>query len=106
MPETADFDNARYLLYECGGGYPIGVSALYVRSSIAGRDETAQTQLFFMVGFNFYGNRNWSKPGIVSRTWEAIHNRVTANVLNRCKQLCEWHFGEIRKGGSGDPREM
>ena len=28
-------DNARYLLYECSGGYPIGLLALYVRTAIA-----------------------------------------------------------------------
>jgi hypothetical protein len=104
VPDPADFDNARYLLYECGGGYPIGVSALYVRSSIVGRDEPERTQLFFMVGFNFYGKADWSKPGIVSRTWEAIHNRVTANALNRFKQLCESEFGDIRQGRSSDRR--
>lgn len=98
VPDAADFDNARYLLYDCGGGYPIGISTLYVRSSIVSREEPEQTQLFFGVSFNFYGNRDWSKPGLVSRTWEAIHNRVTANVLNRFKQLCEWRFREIREG--------
>ena len=37
IPAVNDTDNARYLLYECSGGYPIGIFSLYVRSSIPER---------------------------------------------------------------------
>jgi hypothetical protein len=86
------FDNARYLLYECSGGYPIGVFYIYVRSSIAARGEKGQTQVFFGVGFNFYGKEDWPKKHFINTLWEAIHNRVTGAVLNRFKQLCEARF--------------
>jgi hypothetical protein len=98
LPDSSEVDNARYLLYECGGGYPIGVSAIYVRSSISDREESEQTQVFFVVGFNFYGKADWSRPGLVSKTWEGIHNRVTANLLNRFKRLCEQGFKRVREG--------
>jgi hypothetical protein len=91
-PAPFDFDNARYLLYTCSGGYPIGVFSMYVRSSIPERGETEMSQLFIMVGFNFYGNRTLTKLNIINKTWEAMHNRVTANIMNRFKQLCEWRF--------------
>lgn len=97
MPGLSD-DNARYLLYESSGGYPIGVFTMYVRSPIAERGEAEPSQLFLAVGFNFYGKDTLSKTGIVNRTWEHIHNRVTANVLNRFKQLCEWRFQRIQDG--------
>lgn len=88
-PDPADFDNARYLFFDCSGGYPIGIMAVYVRSPIAELGEQGQSQLFMAVGFNFYGRRDWPHLGIVNRAWEAIHNRVTANVLNEFKQDCE-----------------
>ena len=91
-PAPFDFDNARYLLYKCSGGYPIGVFSMYVRSSIPERGEKEMTQLFMMVGFNFYGNTTLSKLNIISKTWEAIHNRATTHIMNRLKQLCEWRF--------------
>ena len=91
-PAPFDFDNARYLLYKCSGGYPIGVFSMYVRSSIPERGEKEMSQLFLMVGFNFYGNRTLSRLNIIHKTWEAIHNRVTAHIMNRFKQLCEWRF--------------
>lgn len=91
VPADSDFDNARYLLYECKGGYPIGVFSIYVRSSIPNRDEKEMSQLFMMVSFNFYGKKRKSL-NLINRIWESIHNRVTANVLNRLKQLCEWKF--------------
>jgi hypothetical protein len=71
---------------------------MYVRSSIAEQGEIEQTQLFFAVGFNFYGKENRSNTGIVNKTWEKVHNRVTANILNRFKQLCEWRFQRIQEG--------
>jgi len=45
-----------------------------------------------VVGFNFYGKKNWPDTHIVNTAWERIHNRVTANILNRFKQLCEFRF--------------
>jgi hypothetical protein len=93
VPDSFDFDNARYLLYNCSGGYPIGVYAMYVRSSIPDMGEVAQSQLIFAVGFNFYGKEDWQKRRkLVNIIWENVHNRVTANVLNRVKQLSEWRI--------------
>lgn len=91
FPIPADHDNARYLLYECKGGYPIGVFSIYVRSSIPNRGEKEMSQLFMMVSFNFYGKNN-SRINIFNRIWEKVHNRVTSNVVFRFKQLCEWKF--------------
>lgn len=97
IPDSFDFDNARYLLYKCSGGYPIGVFAMYVRSSIPEMKEDEQTQLYFTVGFNFYGNQQISKSIILSKIWESIHNRVTMNVLNRLKLLSEWRIKEMQE---------
>jgi hypothetical protein len=94
-PEISDQDNARYLLYKCSGGYPIGIFSLYVRSSISTLDENEQTQLFSIVSFNFYGKKEWFYSPLINSIWEGIHNRVTANVLNRIKKLCEWKFNTI-----------
>ncbi|MEI6457175.1 MAG: hypothetical protein WCO93_12870, partial [bacterium] len=88
-PTALDTDNARYLLYKCSGGYPIGVFSMYVRSSIPERGESSMSQLFIMVSFNFYGKKTLSKLSFVNKIWEGIHNRVTANVANRFKMLCE-----------------
>ncbi|MEN8230507.1 MAG: hypothetical protein ABFS38_20265 [Bacteroidota bacterium] len=97
VPDAYDFDNARYLLYECSGGYPIGIYIMYVRSSIAAMGETAQSQLIFAVGFNFYGKEDWQKRRkLVNIIWESVHNRVTTNVLNRIKQLGEWRIDKIQ----------
>ena len=97
VPDTFDFDNARYLLYNCSGGYPIGIYVMYVRSSIAEMGETEKSQLIFAVGFNFYGKQDWQKHRkLVNKIWEAVHNRVTANVLNRIKQLGEWRMDAIQ----------
>ncbi len=97
VPDAFDFDNARYLLYECSGGYPIGIYVMYVRSSIAEMGELAKSQLIFAVGFNFYGKNDWQKHRkLVNKIWEAIHNRVTSNVLNRIKQLAEWRMDAIQ----------
>jgi len=96
VPDTFDFDNARYLLYNCSGGYPIGIYVMYVRSSIAEMGETEKAQLIFAVGFNFYGKQDWQKRRkLVNTIWERVHNRVTANVLNRIKQLGEWRIDAI-----------
>ncbi len=88
-PDSA-FDNARYLLFECTGGYPIGFFSMYVRSPIAALGETEPSQLFFGVGFDFYGRKDWPTWSPLIPIWEAIHNRATTNILNRFKQLCEW----------------
>jgi len=98
VPDSHDFDNARYFLYECSGGYPIGILAIYVRSSIPELGETCKSQLIFGVSFNFFGNQKWQKKRkLIGVLWEWIHNRVTANVLNRLKQLSEWHIEMIQK---------
>lgn len=103
VPDTFDFDNARYLLYKCSGGYPIGIFMMYVRSSIAEMDETEQCQLFLTVGFNFYGKEYKRKWHFVNKIWEGIHNRVTANVLNRIKQLSEWRIEKMEAGNYLNP---
>jgi hypothetical protein len=97
LPGLSD-DNARYLLYDSFGGYPIGIFTMYVRSCIPKLGEKEQTQLFLAVGFNFYGKERRQNIKIVNTIWEKIHNRVTANVLNRFKQLCEWRFQRIQDG--------
>jgi hypothetical protein len=97
IPDSYDFDNARYFLYECSGGYPIGILAIYVRSSIPELGETHKSQLVFGVGFNFFGKREWQeKRKVAGILWEWVHNRVTANVLNRLKRLSEWRHETIQ----------
>ena len=96
IPDPSDNDNARYLLYKCSGGYPIGVFSMYVRTSIPERGETEMSQLFILVGFNFYGKEVLSKVTFINKTWEGIHNRVTMNIANRMKQLSEWRFETIQ----------
>ena len=97
IPDSFDFDNARYLLYKCSGGYPIGIYSMYVRSSIPDMGEDAQAQLFFIVGFNFYGKEKISRIKILNKVWESVHNRVTSNVLNRVKQLSEWRIEKMQE---------
>jgi len=89
---ASDTDNARYLLYKCSGGYPIGVFSLYVRSSIVGQNETEKTQLFSLAAFNFYGKKNWFYNNLINPIWEKIHNRATNNILNRMKAEFESKF--------------
>ncbi len=101
VPEVSESDNARYLLFKCSGGYPIGIFFVYARSSIAEQQEKEPTQLFMGVGFNFYGREDVGQTHILNRVWEKIHNRVTANIMNRLKQLCEWQFQKIQKGITG-----
>lgn len=91
-PVRQDVDNARYLIYNCSGGYPIGIFTMYVRSSIAGVDKQGMSQLFILTGFNFFGNRTLTRIRLIRKIWEMVHNRVTTNVANRFKQLCEWRF--------------
>jgi len=97
VPGRSDLDNARYLLWDCRGGYPIGIFSVFARSRLTALNETAPTQLFFAVGFNPYGMRTLARIRPVRRTWEAIHNRVTGNVLNRFKALCETGFHQARE---------
>ena len=94
-PKQSDPDNARYLLYKCSGGYPIGIFSIYARSSIQEQNETEQTQLFFIVAFNFYGKKRWFYTHFINALWEKIHNRVTGNILNRIKLLFEWKFNTV-----------
>lgn len=101
QPVTGDVDNARFLLFTCQGGYPIGHFTMYLRSPIAAMGETEPSQLFLAVGFNVYGRRQlsrrrWAMP--VNRLWEALHNRVTANVLLRLKGMCEDEFHRLEGG--------
>lgn len=98
VPATSDCDNARYLLYQCSGGYPIGIFSMYVRSAIPNENESGQSQLHMAVGFDFYGRKNKYRINPVNLIWEMIHNRVTTNILNRFKQLCEWRFQKIQNG--------
>lgn len=98
VPANSDLDNARYFLWDCSGGYPIGIFSVFARSPIEERHEVEPTQLFFAVGFNPYGRRILSDIRPVRRTWEAIHNRVTSNVLNRFKCLCENNFRSAQEG--------
>jgi hypothetical protein len=100
VPPPSEFDNARYLLYECSGGYPIGVMCLYVRSPIHDLNEIEEAQLFFAVSFNFYGRKRWPGINLVRAVWELIHNRVTANVLVRFKRLCESEFRQLTEVSS------
>ncbi len=92
VPAPFDFDNARYLLYESQGGYPIGIFSMYVRTSIPERGEKEMSQLFILTGFEFFGKKKFSNMLPIRKIWEMVHNRVTNNVAFRFKQLCEWRF--------------
>jgi hypothetical protein len=91
-PSPSDTDNARFLLYECRGGYPIGIYTIYLRSSISELNEKEKTQLFSLVAFNFYGKKNWFYSNLINPIWEKIHNRATSNILNRMKTEFEGKF--------------
>ena len=97
---ASDTDNARYLLYKCSGGYPIGVFSLYVRSSISEQNEIEKTQLFSLAAFNFYGKKSWFYNNLINPVWEKIHNRTTNNILNRMKTEFESKFNNSIVGGS------
>lgn len=97
-PGPLDPDNARFLLYRCVGGYPIGLFSIYVRSGIPSESERERTQIFFVVAFDFYGRPHWSHAGPVRWIWERVHNRVTANILNRFKAECEAEFARVQAG--------
>ena len=104
-PGEFDQDGARFMLFSCKGGYPIGIFVYFVRSSIAARGETAMTQVFLGVSFDFWGKKRLTLFRLVHRIWEIIHNRVTANVLHRFKQLCEWRFERTSQDLSGSDTE-
>lgn len=95
-PDCHHEDNARYLLYHCSGGYPIGIFSMYTRSAIASQGEKEDTQLFLVVSFDFYGKKEWASNRLVSKAWQYAHNRVTSNIMNRFKRLCEWRFQKIQ----------
>ena len=96
--DTTEADNARFVLFRSTGGYPIGHFCMFTRSPIQALGETEMTQLFLMVGFDFYGKKSIWGGGLVKTGWEAVHNRVTANIMNRFKQLCEWRFHRVEEG--------
>jgi hypothetical protein len=96
-PSIGDYDNSRYILYQCSGGYPIGIFSMFVRSSIRDMEEQELSQLFIVTSFNFYGSRNLSRIRFIRNIWGSVHNRVTANVANRFKELCEWRFRQFQK---------
>ncbi|MFH1936156.1 MAG: hypothetical protein ABIK52_01170 [Bacteroidota bacterium] len=96
IPAANDTDNARYFLYQCSGGYPIGIFSIYVRSSIPERGEKEMSQLFFLVSFNCYGKQFWSRLNALDKLWEFVHNRVTSHVACRFKQLVEWKFENLK----------
>lgn len=104
-PGEFDQDNARFMLFSCKGGYPIGIFVYFVRSSIAARGETGMTQVFLGVSFDFFGKKRGSSFRPIHRIWEIIHNRVSANVLHRFKQLCEWRFEKTSEGLSRSDRD-
>jgi len=87
----------RYLMFRSHGGYPIGIFAMHVRPTIRELGEEAESQLFFVVSFNFYGQPHWWGAKFVHGFWEAVHNRATGNILNRVRQLCE---SEARRSGA------
>lgn len=85
-------DNAHFLFYKCSGGYPIGVFSLFARKSLPENNEDCESQLFMMVSFNPHGIKSLSKVKLFTKTWEAIHNRVTTNSLTRIKKFCESNY--------------
>jgi hypothetical protein len=91
-------DNARYLLYRCSGGYPLGVFAIYVRSSIAVQQEVEPTQVFFLVSFDFFGRKSWLAARALRPFWALLHDRVTGHFLSRFKDHCEERFRQVRHG--------
>lgn len=98
VPSKNDVDNARYLLYKCQGGYPIGVFSMFIRSSISERGEGDKSQLFIIVSFNFWGKKSISNIKFIQKLWETIHNRVTSHIAIRFKQLTEWNFENFSNG--------
>jgi len=107
VPLPMDVDNARYILYRCTGGYPIGIFSMYVRSNIASLQERERTQLFFVVSFDFFGRKNWLGARAVRPLWEWVHNRVTAHTLTRFRAHCEAAFARLEAGAlEAEPRTV
>ncbi len=98
VPDVRDVDNARFFLWNCSGGYPIGVFSIFVRSAIPERGEAERTQMFFAVGFNPYGRPLLGRIGPVRKAWQYVHDSVTSNVLNRFKRQCENSFHDLQQG--------
>ena len=98
VPNAQDLDNARFFLWNCSGGYPIGVFSIFVRSSIPERGENESTQVFFAVGFNPFGRAFLGRIGPVRTAWQFVHDSVTSNVLNRFKRQCEDSFRDLQRG--------
>jgi predicted DNA binding CopG/RHH family protein len=66
-----------------------------VRSSINEENEKEMSQLFFVVAFDFFGLKKHRNMRLIKSIWQKIHNRVSANVLNRIKLICETKFNSI-----------
>ena len=98
VPDVQDVDNARFFLWNCSGGYPIGVFSIFVRSAIPERGETEPTQMFFAVGFDPFGRAALAKIGPIRTAWQFVHDRVTSNVLNRFKRMCEDSLHDLQQG--------
>ncbi len=95
-PGPLDVDNTRYVTWACSGGYPIGILSVVVRSPLPSLGERERSQVFFVVSFDFWGKkRRWR---LVRPLWEWIHNRVTANVLDRFRAICLARFQELTEG--------
>ncbi len=100
-PGPLDVDNTRFLTWACSGGYPIGILSVVVRSPLPSLGERELTQVFFVVSFDFWGKkRRW---WLLKPLWEWIHNRVTANILNRFRALCLARFQELTEGAPPEP---
>jgi hypothetical protein len=97
-PRVDDVDNARYFLYRCSGGYPIGVFAIYVRSGIPSQQESEPAQVFFVVSFDFFGRKEWMAARALRPVWASLHDRVTAHFLYRFKTHCEQQFRRLQRG--------
>jgi len=93
-PDPEDTDQTRFLIYSCAGGYPMGVFSIYVRAPIATENEVDSTQFIVIVSFDFFGKKNWLGTTLVRPLWESVHNRVTANWMNRFKRHCERLYRE------------
>jgi len=106
VPLPSDVDNARYVLYRCSGGYPMGVFSMYIRSNIPAQHERERTQLFFVVSFDFFGKKNWLGAWAVRPLWESMHNRVTAHTLTRFKAHCERAFVRLQAGMDADTGDV
>lgn len=60
---------------------------------VNGRDRQVETE----PDTPLHGRKDWPDWSPLQRIWEFVHHRVTTNVLNRVKQLCEWRFWRTRQ---------